>query len=75
MDHPSQPPPQIGGLGWMNAPFPRGAWITLYRATAAGKIGPCPDLAGSDGLAANERLLGDPGVIDEEFADGLHRRI
>jgi hypothetical protein len=68
-DDPSQPPPRIGGLGWMKAPLPRGAWLTLYRASATGKIGAYVNLPGSEGLAAYERLAADRSIIDEEFSD------
>lgn len=68
-DDPSQPPPRIGGLGWLKAPLPRGAWLTLYRTTASGKVGAYINLAGSEGLTAFERLLADRGVIDEEIAE------
>ncbi len=68
-DDPSQPLPRIGGLGWMKAALPRGAWITLYRMTGSGKVGVYANLAGSEGLAAYERLLGDRVLIDEEFSD------
>jgi len=68
-DDPSQPPPRIGGLGWMKAALPRGHWLTLYRASGSGKIGAYVNLVGSDGLEAYERLLADRVMIDEEFAD------
>ena len=53
----------------MKAPLPRGAWITLYRTTATGKVGAYLNLAGSAGFAAYERLVADPAVIEAEFAD------
>lgn len=68
-DDPAQPPPGIGGLGWMKAALPRGHWLTIYRASGSGKIGAYVNLVGGDGLAAYERLLADRAIIDEEFAD------
>lgn len=68
-DDPSQPPPRIGGLGWMRLPLPRGHWITLWRATGRGEIGAYLNLVGSEGQAAFEALSGDRALIDEEFAD------
>src|SRR5690606_37446533 len=59
----------IGGLGWMKAPQPRGAWLTLYRTTASGKVGASINLAGSERLEAFERLLALRDVIDEEIAE------
>lgn len=67
-DDPSQPPPRIGGLGWMKAALPRGHWITLWRSTQ-GESGAYVSLNGSEGQAAWEELLGDRPLIDEEFAD------
>ncbi|MBC2667473.1 hypothetical protein H7F51_18295 [Novosphingobium flavum] len=68
-DDPSQPPPRIGGLGWMKAPLPRGHWLTLYRASGSGRIGAYINLPGSEGLAAFERLAADRALIDEELAE------
>jgi hypothetical protein len=68
-DDPSQPPPRIGGLGWMRLPLPRGHWITLWRATARGEAGAYLNLAGSEGQALFDILGEDRALIDEEFAD------
>jgi len=68
-DDPSQPSPRVGGLGWFKAALPRGHWLTLYRASASGKIGAYVNLVGSEGLEAFQRLLADRASIAEEFAD------
>ena len=67
-DDPSQPPPRIGGLGWMKAALPRGHWITLWRSTQ-GEAGAYVSLNGSDGHAAWDTLVADRTIIDEEFVD------
>lgn len=68
-DDPSQPPPRVGGLGWMKLPLPRGAWITIWRASSNGRYGVYLNLAGGEGTAAFERLIAERAVIDEEVAD------
>ena len=67
-DDPSQPPPRIGGLGWMKAALPRGHWMTLWRSTQ-GEGGAYVSLNGSEGQAAWDELAADRVLIDEEFAD------
>ena len=68
-DDPSQPPPRIGGLGWMRMQLPGGHWITLWRRIGNADAGATAILAGSDGHAAFEALAEERGIIDEEFAD------
>lgn len=68
-DDPSQPPPRIGGLGWMRLPLSGGHWITLWRASAREEMGVYLNLAGAEGQAAFAELHADQALIDEEFAD------
>ncbi|MDP3675579.1 MAG: hypothetical protein Q8R44_10875 [Novosphingobium sp.] len=68
-DDPSQPPPRIGGLGWMRLPLPRGHWITLWRASARGEIGAYLNLVGSEGQAMFAVLREEQALIDAEIAD------
>jgi hypothetical protein len=68
-DDPSQPPPRIGGLGWMRLPLPRGHWITLWRGTGRGEAGAFLNLNGSEGQSAYDELLEDRALIHEELTD------
>jgi hypothetical protein len=68
-DDPSQPPPRVGGLGWMRMPLPGGHWITLWRRIGNADAGAAAILAGSDGQAAFEALAEERAIIDDEFAD------
>jgi hypothetical protein len=64
-DDPAQPGLRIGGLGWLKAALPRGHWLTLYRASASGKIGAYVNLAGSEGHEVFQQLLAERATIAE----------
>lgn len=68
-DDPSQPPPRIGGLGWMRLPLPPPAAITLWRSRPQERAGAFVRLSGTEGLAAYEELAADRLSIDAEFQE------
>ncbi|API59331.1 hypothetical protein BSL82_08420 [Tardibacter chloracetimidivorans] len=71
-DDPGQPPPRIGGFGWMRVPLPPPAALTLWRSRPQELAGAFVRLSGSDGLSVHDRLAADREAIDAEFvAAGL----
>ena len=68
-DDPSQPPPRIGGLGWMRVPLPGGAWITLWRSKPQEIVGAFVRLTGSEGQQLYHELAEDRRSIAQEFVE------
>jgi hypothetical protein len=68
-DDPAQPPPRVGGLGWMRVPLPGPSHLTLWRAKADGVVGGFVRYKGSAGAAFYEELFADRAAIDREFVD------
>lgn len=68
-DDPAQPPPRVGGLGWLRVSLPGPSHLTLWRAKAEGVVGAFVRYRGSEGAALFEVLRADRAAIDREFAE------
>jgi hypothetical protein len=68
-DDPSQPPPRIGGLGWMRAPLLPPAAITLWRSRPQERAGAFVRLNGPEGLEVYRQLAADRPSLDAEFQE------
>ena len=68
-DDPAQPPPRVGGLGWMRVSLPGPSHLTLWRAKAQGVVGAFVRYKGSEGAPLYEDLLADRDAIDREFVE------
>ena len=66
-DDPAQPPPRIGGFGWMRLSLPGGVTGTIWRSTKDEAAGVFVRFAGT-GRAWNA-MLAERTIIDSEFAD------
>jgi hypothetical protein len=67
-DDPGQPPPRVGGGGWIKLPLPGGLYVNLYRDRSAKQIGAQVSFRGGDGQVAFGELAADREAIDREFA-------
>jgi hypothetical protein len=65
-DHPDQPPPRHGGVGWVKIDMPEPAsWMTAYR-TQDGSAGLFVTLKGEDGAAVFEALSSERARLEDE---------
>lgn len=67
-DDPAQPPPRLGGIGWVRLPLPLGLSITLWRGKTQQKIGAFVRFSGSEGQGWFEALHAARADIDAELA-------
>lgn len=66
-DDPGQPPPRVGGSGWIRLPLPAGLYVNLYRMKAGQEIGAVVSFRGGDGQNAFAELEADREAVDREF--------
>lgn len=66
-DDPAQPPPRVGGIGWLRLPLPLGMSITLWRGKTQETVGAFVRFAGSEGQARFDALESERPQIDEEL--------
>lgn len=66
-DDPAQPPPRIGGFGWLRLPLPGGFAITIWRSTKEERAGGFVRLPATG--RARDMLVAERDTIDAEFAD------